>query len=140
MEMLTSSRSSRSPAVLWTAGAADPGHVGGWRRVRRVLIGAALLCLIPGMVSFVRVLSTPSNSSFFIRTVEWVRANGGRGLVDDIENAYYSLNAPAKGGPALRRLPHQAGALAAIPALRHVAPHYRPANITRSRWAAACDC
>ncbi len=101
----------------------------GWRRARRILLGAALLCLIPGTVSFVRTLSAPSNSDFFIRTVEWIRAGGGRGLVDDIENLYYSLTAPAKGGPALRRLPHQAGALSASAGIRHVIPAFRPPNI-----------
>ena len=44
-----------------------------------------------------------------IRTVEWMRDNGARGLVNDVENIYYSLNAPAKGGPALKALPAQAG-------------------------------
>jgi hypothetical protein len=129
VEMLASSRSRRSAPVLWTAGTPLPRRGAPWRRIRRILLGAALLCLIPGLVSFVRALSTPSNSSFFIRAVEWVRANGGRGLVDDIENAYYSLNAPARGGPGLRRLPHQAGALATLPAVRHRVAHYRPANI-----------
>jgi hypothetical protein len=101
----------------------------GWRRARRIVVGAAVLCLIPGIVSFGRAMSGSSNSSFFIRTVEWVRGNGGRGLVDDIENIYYSLTAPAKGGAALGRLPHQAGALAsAATAARHVV-YYRPPNI-----------
>jgi hypothetical protein len=94
------------------------------------MAGAAVLCLIPGIVSFARAMSAPSNSSFFIRTVEWVRGNGGRGLVNEIESAYYSLTAPAKGGPALHRLPHQAGALAAVPAVaHHVVTYYRPPNI-----------
>jgi hypothetical protein len=126
--MLISSRSSVSRPVLWSA--RPGGEPLGWRRVRRILIGAAPLSLIPEIVSFARMLSAPSNSSFFIRTVEWVRGNGDRGLVDDIENLYYSLTAPAKGGPALRRLSHQAGALAAgAPPARHVVPANRPANI-----------
>jgi hypothetical protein len=126
--MLTSSRSPVSRPVLWNA--RPGGEPLGWRRARRILLGVALLSLIPGIVSFARMLTTPSNSSFFIRTVEWVRGNGGRGLVNDIENFYYSLTAPAKGGPALRRLPHQAGALAAVaPPVHHVVPAYRPPNI-----------
>jgi phosphodiester glycosidase len=34
-----------------------------------------------------------------------VRDHGGAGIVSEIERIYYSLNAPAKGGPALKRLP-----------------------------------
>ena len=41
-----------------------------------------------------------------------------------------SVTLPAKGGPALRRLPHQAGALASTsPAPRHLIPRYRPRDI-----------
>ncbi len=127
--MLSTTRSPRPTRDLWNVGAEDPHRPGGWRRARRILLGAALLCLIPAIVSFAHSVAGPSNSSFFIRTVEWVRANGGRGVVDEIENAYYSLTAPAKGGAALHALPHQSGALAAVPALRHRATHYRPANI-----------
>jgi hypothetical protein len=124
--MLTS---SKSIAVLRSAQPPGRGEQLGWQRARRILLGAALLCLIPGIVSLARTLSAPSDSSFFIRTVEWVRGNGGRGLVDDIESFYYSLTAPAKGGPALRRLPHQAGALASVVAVHHVVHFYRPPNI-----------
>ena len=102
-----------------------------WRRFRRILLGAAVLCLIPVLVSFARTMTEPSNSSFFINFVEWVRANGGRGMVDTIENEYYALTAPAKGGPALKRLTSQKGALAAA-AVAHAVHvhHYRPPNIT----------
>ena len=54
------------------------------------------------------MLGRPSDSSLSIRTVEWLRDNGARGLVNRVENFYYSLNAPATGGPALHALPHQA--------------------------------
>jgi hypothetical protein len=56
-----------------------------------------------------------SDSSLGIRTVEWLRDHGARGLVNTVENWYYSLNAPAKGGPALRSLPSQAGVFAGTP-------------------------
>jgi phosphodiester glycosidase len=76
------------------------------------------------------MLTRPSNSSLGIRTVEWLRDNGARGLVNRIENAYYSLNAPATGGPALRSLPRQLGGLALPPAIRHrVVYHYEPRRI-----------
>jgi phosphodiester glycosidase len=48
----------------------------------------------------------PSNSSLGIRSVEWLRDHGAAGLVTKVESIYYSLTAPAKGGPALHALPH----------------------------------
>jgi hypothetical protein len=70
-------------------------------------------------------MTQPSNSSFFINAVEWLRSNGARGLVNRIENYYYSLTAPAKGGPALKKLPGQKGALAAgAVTAHHVTVHY----------------
>jgi hypothetical protein len=94
---------------------------------------AALVALIPVLISFASTLTQPSNSSFFINFVEWMRANGARGLVDTIENEYYTLTAPAKGGPALKTLTKQKGALAALPEVPRVHPHavryYRPPNI-----------
>jgi hypothetical protein len=57
----------------------------------------------------------PSNVGVGVRVVEWLRDNGAAGLVSDVERIYYSMNAPATGGPALRRLPRVglAGASAA---------------------------
>lgn len=74
---------------------------------------AAVLLVLPALVSYVNMLTLPSDSSLSIRTVEWLRDNGARGLVNDVENMYYSLNAPATGGPALRALPKQPGVVAA---------------------------
>jgi hypothetical protein len=102
----------------------------GWRRVRRILLIAGLLCLIPAVASFASTMTQPSNSTFFINAVEWMRDNGARGLVNTIENEYYALTAPAKGGPALKKLTRQKGALAVAPAVHEVHVHYyRPANI-----------
>jgi hypothetical protein len=47
----------------------------------------------------------PSNTSLGIRSVEWLRDHGAAGLVTKVESFYYSLTAPAKGGPALHALP-----------------------------------
>src|SRR5690349_9850889 len=98
------------------------------RRVRRIVLGAALVCLIPAFVSYVQAITAKSSSSLGIRTVEWLRDNGARGLVNRVENLYYTLTAPSKGGPALKALPTQAGTALVPPnvrARRHV--HiYRP--------------
>jgi hypothetical protein len=89
---------------------------------------AALLCLLPAVVSYAGMLGRASDSSLSIRTVEWLRDNGARGLVNRVENVYYSLNAPATGGPALRALPHQAAIAQALTAGRQ-RRHYRPRAI-----------
>jgi hypothetical protein len=110
-------RSERRPLV-------GPSPVRGWRRARRVALAAALVALVPALISFASTMAQPSNSSFFINAVEWLRSNGARGLVNRIENEYYTLTAPAKGGPALRQLPGQKGALSAAAVARHVTVHY----------------
>jgi hypothetical protein len=99
-----------------------------WRRVRRILLAAGLISLIPALISFASTMARPSNSSFFINAVEWLRDNGARGLVNTIENEYYTLTAPAKGGPALKKLTKQKGALAAAPVVHHK-HFFRPRNI-----------
>jgi hypothetical protein len=89
--------------------------------VRRVLALAALFVLLPGVVSYLLMLVAPSDTSLGIRSVEWLRDNGARGLVNRVESVYYSFNAPATGGPALRSLPHPAYAPPAITPVIHPA-------------------
>jgi hypothetical protein len=102
-----------------------------WQRIRRVALGAALICLVPAVVSYVGALTARSDSSVGIRTVEWLRDHGARGLVNDVENLYYTLTAPAKGGPALKALPGQAGTALVPRSLRGHRRHhfYRPKPI-----------
>ncbi len=74
----------------------------------------------------------PSDTSLAIRSVEWLRDNGARGLVNKLESTYYSLNAPSTGGPALRSLPRQPGAdTTAATARAHAgaAAVYRPPSV-----------
>lgn len=92
----------------------------------------AAICLVPALVSYGQALSQPSNSSVFIRTVEWLSNNGARGLVTSVEDLYYTWTAPATGGPALRALPEQTAAPAftePAPVQVHVVPHYEPPRI-----------
>jgi hypothetical protein len=96
-------------------------------RVRRVALLAAVLLALPALVSYASMLTHHSDSSLSIRTVEWLRDNGARGLVNRVENIYYSMNAPAQGGPGLKALPNQPGAAGTV---RGVAHHfYRPRDI-----------
>lgn len=101
------------------------------RRIRRVATMAALLALIPPLISYAGDMTGPSSSSFAIRSLEWFTSNGARGLVNRVETAYYTLTAPSKGGPALKRLPNLPGTVAASghAVHHHVIPHYEPPPI-----------
>jgi hypothetical protein len=92
---------------------------------------AALICLFPAFVSWLHTMTMPSNSTLSIRTVEWLRDNGARGLVNRVESIYYSLTAPSTGGPGLKALPGQPNALRAEALRRSRAAriHYRPHNV-----------
>ena len=57
-------------------------------------------------------MSADHNVGLGVSSVEWLRQNGGNSLVSEIENGYYTLTAPSKGGPPLRSLP-QVGVAAA---------------------------
>jgi Phosphodiester glycosidase len=98
------------------------------RRIRRIVALAAAICLIPALISWGVAVSKPANGSILVRTVEWLRTDGARGVVNTVENLYYSLTAPSKGGPGLNALPSQAGAVAAAQAHR-VVHYYKPPAI-----------
>jgi hypothetical protein len=94
-----------------------------------VVIVASLIALVPAVASFATTMLEASNSSFSIRSVEWLRDHGAAGLVTRVESIYYSLTAPSKGGPALRRLPHVGVGAALAGASSPVDVAYRPPNI-----------
>jgi hypothetical protein len=77
------------------------------RRVRRrrllAMVCGVLLTVV--LVSYVSAMLRPSSLPLGVRSVEWLRANGGAWLVNDVENLYYRWTAPSKGGPSLRKLP-----------------------------------
>jgi hypothetical protein len=95
----------------------------------------AVLLALPALGSYVSMLTQRSDSSLSIRTVEWLRDNGARGLVNRVENIYYSMNAPPTGGPALKRLPTQPGLGSTVVSRRgsrggpHAIRVYHPRNI-----------
>ena len=70
-------------------------------------MAAVLVLLSPAIYSYTTWMLRPSSLPFGVRSVEWVRADVpfGNSLVDEIEQIYYSWNAPKKGGPQLRSLP-----------------------------------
>ena len=82
-------------------------------------------------------MTQPSNVSLGVRAVEWLRDNGAAGPVSEFESIYYSLNAPATGGAALKRLP-QIGARRSAPeagdAPAPIAPVIAPALPGEGQW------
>ncbi len=102
----------------------------GLARLRRIVLVAALVALVPVVFSYVAAMNEPSNSSLGIRTVEWMRDHGAAGLVAQVESIYYQLTAPAKGGPTLRTLPRVGfGGTAAGAAGGTLAAAYRPPRV-----------
>lgn len=95
----------RPPARAGRDRPVSPAHA----RARRILALtlAALICVV--FISFAVAMNAPSNTPLGVRAVEWLRGNGAAWLVSDVENIYYSWNAPATGGPALKRLPKVGG-------------------------------
>jgi hypothetical protein len=91
--------------------------------VRRIVALAVLVLVATKLVSYTSAMLAPSNVGFGVRSIEWLRDNGGAWLVSDIERIYYSVNAPAKGGPPLKVLP-----TVGLPNGGSVAP-YAPAPI-----------
>jgi hypothetical protein len=73
--------------------------------LRRVILLAATICLVPVGVSWLRAIGEPHNVGLGVASVEWLRSHGGNPLVSEVENAYYTLTAPSKGGPPLKSLP-----------------------------------
>ena len=64
-----------------------------------------IVVLSPAIYSYTTTMLKPSSLPLWPRSVEWLRANHGNWLVDEVEHYYYSWNAPSKGGPGLARLP-----------------------------------
>ena len=75
------------------------------RRARRVVTVACVACLAVAALSWVPAVTGSRNLSLTVASVEWLRSHGGNPIASQIENWYYELNEPGKGGPALTSLP-----------------------------------
>ena len=80
----------------------QPGPI---QRAATVVTVAAVLALGLAVFSYGGAVTSPSNSSLAIRSVEWLRDNGAKGVVSYAEQVFYTATAPSQGGPALRSLP-----------------------------------
>jgi hypothetical protein len=94
-------------------------------------------------VSYLRALLYPGQASVDVRSVEWLRDNGGGPVVDAVENWWYTRHAPPGSAPDPAALPTApppgspgspaaAGLPAPLPTLAGV-----PAVPGEGRWAAA---
>jgi Phosphodiester glycosidase len=112
-----------------------------WRRARRILLLAAIACLVPTGISYLGAMTEKHNVGLGVSSVEWLRQNGGNSLVSEVENWYYSLTAPEKGGSPLRSLPQVgiAGGAAPDRAYRppRIAPLIHPALPGEGIWKPA---
>ncbi len=64
-----------------------------------------VVLLTPAVYSYATTMMQPSSLPLWPRSVEWLRANHGNWIVDEVEHYYYSWKAPAPGGPQLKTLP-----------------------------------
>jgi hypothetical protein len=99
------------------------------RRVRRILLLASIACLVPAGISYVQAMGEKHNVGLGVTSVEWLRQNGGNAIVSQIENWYYTLTAPEKGGPPLHSLPQVGVAAAGADREGQAAKAYRPPNV-----------
>jgi hypothetical protein len=114
-----------------------PARLSPWRRARRIVVITLLLCLVPVGFSYVTTMAGPSNSSFTIRSFEWLRDHGAASFASQVENIYYTFNAPPTGGPALHRLPLTARASAGRFHPPDIAPLIHPALPGEGTWTAS---
>ncbi|GAA2553827.1 phosphodiester glycosidase family protein [Pseudonocardia hydrocarbonoxydans] len=83
---------------------------------RRRWVAAAVVALsIWPLASYTQALTYPGNASFAVRTVEWVRDNGGGGLVDLVESIWYRQG-PTATAPDPAGLPRPSATSSAAPA------------------------
>jgi Phosphodiester glycosidase len=66
--------------------------------IRRGIAIAVVLLLIPVAIDYVDYLNKPGSDTVSVRTVEWIRDNGGNGIVNTIERWWYTNNPPPTGG------------------------------------------
>jgi hypothetical protein len=112
-----------------------PPRLNRWQRARRTALIALCLSSVPIAVSYATTMTQQSNSTFVIRSFEWLRDNGAAQIASRIESVYYSLNAPATGGPALRKLPGTVPSVANAAHPPNIIPVITPALRGEGVWS-----
>ena len=99
------------------------------RRRRRLLLVALVILLAlltPLVYSYATYMTRPSSEPWKIRSVEYLRDHRMAWLVNDVENWWYGMHAPKKGGPGITTLPAFGGAPSPRPRTSASATPYRP--------------
>jgi hypothetical protein len=111
-----------------------------WRR--RILFASPLLGFLAwAAISYIVWMVAPTSMNWSERSAEWVRTDVplGNWLIDESEHIYYTMNAPKKGGPQLKRLPSVGLATTTTPdtsasVVTHTAATTTPIAKHRSVW------
>jgi hypothetical protein len=106
-----------------------PARVPIWRRARRIALAACFFCLAAAALSWLPAITGSRNLGVTIASVEWLRSHGGNPIVTQIENWYYTLNEPEKGGPPLKSLPQVGVAVAGGGEGSEAVAAYRPPRV-----------
>ena len=75
------------------------------RRILRLLLVTLALIMVGPVISYTRALTAPGGATWPMRSVEWVRGNGGNSLVNAIENWWHTRHTPAAGRTDAATLP-----------------------------------
>ena len=91
-----------------------PSQPPGRRRARRrwvlgISVAALVVAAAWPVTSYARALTYPGQASLLVRTVEWVRDNGGGGVVDVLESWWYA-RPPTGSAPSTTSPPAPAAA------------------------------
>jgi hypothetical protein len=113
--------------------------------VRTALVALVVTTLIMtgfAGASYGRALAAPGEASWSVRTVDWLRDVGFGGVIDTIENWYFTRHPPANTPPPESALPDQAHRAGSHPVHFVVGPYPlhvvtgRPALRGEGRWIA----
>jgi hypothetical protein len=102
------------------------------RRRRRLLVPliVLLVLLTPVAYSYVSYMARPSSLPWKIRSVEYLRDHHMAWAVNNVENWWYGLHAPKKGGPGVSALPTFGGTALTRPRPAGTGTPYRPPRVT----------
>ncbi|HEV7196799.1 MAG TPA: hypothetical protein VGN19_12730 [Pedococcus sp.] len=83
--------------------------------IKRVVAVLVLVLAVVVGASYGQALLAPGDAPWTVRTVEWVRDNGGGGMVDAVENWWFTRNPPPNVAPDPSALPDLSPPRAAKP-------------------------
>ena len=89
-----------------------------WKLIRRGVAVVMVALLVPTVWSYAQALTAPGTDPWAARSVEWLRDHGMNGVVNTVENWWFTKHAPPVGGrpePPPRRA---TGAGACLPRTR----------------------